>query len=284
MALNPHFNNFGFTATQNLTEDLIIESIKIYGVETYYLPRTLVNEDVIMGSDDLSKFESAIPIEMYVKNVEGYEGQGEFLSRFGLQIQDNVTFTVSKKRFEQEASTLDPLRPKEGDLLWFPMAQDLFEIKFVEHEEVFYQMGKLMTYSISCERFIYSDEDLNTGVEEIDDLEITNSTNIPILMVAGGTGDFTVGETVTGSIGSNIAEVASWDPTTRYLRIFNFDGEFINGEIVTGDTSGAIHTIEEVNYQKLNTDENDEDNFDIQLGSDDIFDFSENDPFSEGFY
>lgn len=284
MALNPHFNNFGFTATQNLTEDLIIEAIKIYGVETYYLPRTLVNEDIIMGSDDLSKFESAIPIEMYVKNVEGYEGQGEFLSRFGLQIQDNVTFTVSRKRFEQEGSTLDPLRPKEGDLLWFPMAQDLFEIKFVEHEEVFYQMGKLMTYSISCERFIYSDEDFDTGVQEIDDIEKTNSTNIPILMLVGGSGDFTVGETVTGSIGTNTAEVASWDAATRYLRIFNFDGEFVNGEIITGDTSGAIHTIEEINYQDLITDDADEDNLDIQLGSDGIFDFSENDPFSEGLY
>lgn len=165
---------------QTLIEDLIIESIRIYGLEVLYLPRTLVKKDELFGEDVLSKFEFAYPIEMYVKNVNGFEGEGDFLSKFGLQIRDEMTFTVSRRRWGEEidvaASTpvneaVGAGRPMEGDLIYFPMNGKIFEIKFVEHEAIFYQMGSLQTYDLRCELWEYSHEELNTGIADIDAIE-----------------------------------------------------------------------------------------------------------------
>lgn len=281
MALNPYFTNYTYQPTQNLTEDLIIESIKIYGVEVYYLPRTQVNPDEIFKGDDMSTFDSAIPVEMYVKTVDGYEGQGDFLSAFGLQIQDRITFTVAKKRFEEELSSLEPLRPKEGDLIWFPMANDLFEINFVEHEEIFYQMGKLFTYSLACERFVYSNEEINTGNTAIDSVENSYSLSVNIALEPG-TGDFIVGETVTGSLNGYTAEITAWDAINNTISIKNYSGKFANSEILTGDQSTTQRTVSVANYLDL-TDSGAE-NDSIQDESDNIVDFTETDPFSEGFF
>lgn len=177
---NFYFNNFQNSMEQTLIEDLIIESIRIYGMEVMYLPRTLVNKDELFGEDTLSKFEFAYPIEMYVKNVNGFEGEGDFLSKFGLQIRDEMTFTVSRRRWGeeidlQESTPVDEAvgagRPMEGDLIYFPLNGKIFEVKFVEHEAIFYQMGSLQTYDLRCELWEYSHEQLNTGVEEIDAIE-----------------------------------------------------------------------------------------------------------------
>ena len=185
MALNNYFQNYKASGEQRLVEDLILESIKIYGVQTYFMPRTLVNQDTLFTEDALSKFEDAYDIEMYVKNSEGFQGEGEFLSRFGIEIRDKITLTISKRRFEEEVTETDSdiKRPREGDLIylpWIKSADDnisgaLFQIKFVENEAVFYQLGNLNTYDLVIERFTYSDEEINTDVTEIDNIETVYS-------------------------------------------------------------------------------------------------------------
>lgn len=283
MALNTYFTNYSFANTQNLFEDLIIESIKIYGVETYYLPRTLVDEDRLFGEDDLSTFSSATQVEMYVKSVDGFEGQGEFLQTFGLEIQDEVTFTVAKSRFETELSSLDPLRPKEGDLVWFPLVGKLFEIKFVEHEEVFYQAGSLNTYELRCEQFTYSDETIDTGIADIDAIETKYTTAISLQLANTGTGEYIVGETVTGNANNVTGEVKSWSNTTNILQVIDATGRFVVNEILTGNTSNAVYTVSTTTYTKDPSDPLDGGDI-FQGESDQIFDFSETDPFSEGTY
>lgn len=185
MATNLYFNNFEHYGQQNLLEDLIIESIKIYGYDCYYIPRTLVKEDNLFGEDVLSKFDNNFPLEMYIKNVEGFEGEGDFLSKFNVEIRDEITFTISRRRFHDEV-LLDQLtqkedgnnatRPLEGDLIYFPLTGGLFEIKFVEDETVFYQMGELHMYDLKCELFEYSHEEIDTGIIEIDAIQDTHSS------------------------------------------------------------------------------------------------------------
>jgi hypothetical protein len=177
---NLYFNNYAFHGEQNLIENLIIESIKIYGIEVFYLPRTLVKEDQLFGEDVMSKFEYAYPIEMYIKSVDGFQGDGDFLSKFGLEIRDEMVLTVARRRFGEEIAIEDSTpvnetegvaRPSEGDLLYFPLNGKIFEVKFVEHEAIFYQMGSLQTYDLTLELFEYSHEELNTGIADIDAIE-----------------------------------------------------------------------------------------------------------------
>ena len=167
MSTNFYFNNFQNSQEQNLIEDLVIESIKIYGHEVWYCPRTIVNEETIFNEDELASFNNAYQIEMYIKNVEGFEGEGDFLSKFGLQIRDRITFTVSRRSFTEEIPGL--ARPREGDMVFFPLNSKGFVVRFVEHEAIFYQMGALQTYDLVCELFEFNQETFNTGVDIIDD-------------------------------------------------------------------------------------------------------------------
>lgn len=167
MATNFYFNNFGSSQEQNLIEDLVIESIKIYGHEVWYCPRTIDNEEKIFKEDELASFNNAYSIEMYIKNVEGFEGEGDFLSKFGLQIRDRITFTVARRTFADEVT--GDTRPKEGDMIFFPLTSKGYVVRFVEHEAIFYQMGSLQTFDIVCELFEFNQETFNTGVDIIDD-------------------------------------------------------------------------------------------------------------------
>ena len=218
MATNKYFNNFDYAREQDLVEDLTIESIKIYGHNVKYLPKTISGIDHLFGEDKLLKYETAADVEMYVKNVEGFEGEGEFMSKFGVQLNDQLTLTVARKRFDQirteklttevgynylqeSANTDSPSRqfltgnnhtesivletgttgvnsysitanrPQEGDLVFFPLVNKIFEIKFVEHEDIFYQTGRLQSYDLRCELFKYSSEQIRTGNTEIDSTE-----------------------------------------------------------------------------------------------------------------
>ena len=175
-----YFNYYSFSGEQNLIEDLIVESIKIYGMDVQYLPRTIVAEDSFFGEDPLSKFTDSYEMEMYIKNVEGFEGEGDFLSRFNLEIRDQITFTVSQRRWAEEVTLGDTHtddegnnigRPAEGDLIYFPLTGKIYEIKFIEHESIFYQMGALQTYDLTCELFQYSHEVIDTGRTDIDQIE-----------------------------------------------------------------------------------------------------------------
>lgn len=154
---------------QRLIEDLIIESIRIHGVDIWYMPRTLGALDDLLNEDDLPSFNSAYMVESYIKNVEGFEGDGDFLSKFGLQIRDSMTLTMAMRKFTEEVGAyINEARPKEGDLIFFPLNNKIFEIKHVEHEAIFYQMGALQTYDLRVELFEYSNEVFNTGIIEID--------------------------------------------------------------------------------------------------------------------
>lgn len=170
MATSFFFNNFGASQEQLLIENLVVESIKIYGHDVYYLPRTRVEVDDILGEEEYSSFDSQYYVEMYIKNVEGFGGQGDFLSKFNLEIRDQVTFSMARRIFNEEvgASALIE-RPREGDLIYMPLNNKLFEIKFVEHEAIFYQLGSLQLYDLVCELFEYDNEIFNTGIPLVDE-------------------------------------------------------------------------------------------------------------------
>lgn len=181
--INPYFTQ-GTSNEQYLIEDIIIESLRIYGKEMYYIPRTLVSKDDILGEDRLSKFEHSYPIEMYIENVEGFDGQQAFIQKFGLMMDQSATLVVARRRWEQLigrfGKTTIPTRPNEGDLIYFPMTKGLFEVKFVKHQDPFYQLGKLYVYKLQVELFQYASERIETGNEDIDVFESlkTYSTNI----------------------------------------------------------------------------------------------------------
>ena len=182
MPTNHYFQrgrSIGEVSEQNLIEDLTIETLKIYGHDILYMPRTLVNRDTLFEESELSKFTQAYHLEMYMEPVEGFEGEGDLFQKFGIEVRDSATFVVSRRRWEQQVESaksyggsfqLDA-RPAEGDLLYFPMTKSLFEIKFVEHQNPFYQVGKLHTYRLRCELFEYSSEQIDTGDTDIDALE-----------------------------------------------------------------------------------------------------------------
>jgi hypothetical protein len=170
MATNVFFSNYNYFNEQQLIDDLVIESIQIFGIDTFYVTRTSGSFDHITNEDRLTIFDAAYQMEMYVKSVDGFQGEGDFLSKFGLQIRDQATFTVAFRTFERFATRLDTslLRPKEGDLIYMPMNNKFFKIMFVEHESVFYQTGALQVYDLKCELFEYSNERFETGIDEVD--------------------------------------------------------------------------------------------------------------------
>ncbi len=152
---------------------MVIESIKIYGLDCWYVPKKLIDKDKIYGEDSLSEYNKSYMVEMYVKNVEGFAGEGDFLSKFNVEIRDQITLTIARRTFENEVQYFEfgYTRPREGDLIFLPLNNKVFQIKFVEHEPVFYQMGALQMYDLKCELFEYSNEIMNTGFDAIDDLE-----------------------------------------------------------------------------------------------------------------
>lgn len=204
---NRFFNQYNTSSEQNLLQDLIIESIKIYGIDAYYLPKTHVNLDLLYKEDTSMKFDDAIPMEIYLKTYDTYLGQNDFISKFGLMIDEQLTFTVAQKRFHQ---ALQPgmmteygynivgedgneiivengydystyVRPQEGDLIYFPLTKDLFEIKFVENIETLFQLGKLYTYELRCQKYEYTSDKLDTDIGEIDSIEDSYSMDTSLM-------------------------------------------------------------------------------------------------------
>lgn len=172
MATSVFFQNYKFHGEQRLHDDLIVEMIKMHGDDMYYIPRQYVNKDEVYGEDDLSQYNKNYLIEMYIKTYDGFEGDGSFVSKFGLEIRDSVTFTVSKRRFMEEIGDVEGFsRPREGDLIYFPINGRVFEVKFVDTKPFFYPFGDLYTYDISCELFEYSNEDFDTGIDEVDKIQ-----------------------------------------------------------------------------------------------------------------
>lgn len=166
--------SIGRSSEQDLYEDLIIESMKIYGFEVYYIPRKSFNEDNILTEDVLNTYDNAYPIEMYMENINGFEGEGELLTKFGLEIRDSANFIVARRRWSQlvgsKGQTVLSNRPAEGDLIYFPLTKAFFEIRKVDGQTPFYQVGKLYTFKLMCELMQFSHERVNTGITEIDDI------------------------------------------------------------------------------------------------------------------
>ena len=186
MATNFYFqsgNTSGTTSEQRLIEDLIIESLKIYGHDVYYLPRTLIDEDTIFDEDTLSQFTQAYPLEMYLENVDGYAGDGDLFTKFGIEIRDSATFILARRRWSELVHTsggffTQESRPSEGDLLYFEKTKSLFEIRQVEFQDPFYQAGNLYVFKLRCELFEYSSEVIDTGVESLDAIYETENLDM----------------------------------------------------------------------------------------------------------
>lgn len=195
MPKNVYFTQ-GTKSEQYLLEDLIVESLQIYGQDVFYIPRVLVKQDPVLGEDVLSKFEAAYDIEMYFEDVDDFQGQGTFLQKFGIEIEKSATLVVARRRWEQligrHGVTRIPSRPAEGDLIYFPLTKKLFEIRFVEHEDPFYQIGKLYVFKLRIETYQYGSEKIDTGISEIDTIEDTYSYDQD--MIRAEDGEFIEGE------------------------------------------------------------------------------------------
>jgi len=178
MTLSPFFNNFTYTPTQEFYQDLIVQAIQIYGHEVIYIPRNVVNSDQLYETDDQSSFTITIPVEVYIENIDGFEGQRDIFTKFGLEIRDSVTLAIAKRTYER---TIKPItnqpRPMEGDLIYFTANEKCFQIKYVNNKEIFYAFGELATYQMELNLFEYSDETFNTGIPQIDSLQVNLSLN-----------------------------------------------------------------------------------------------------------
>tara|TARA_R100000353_G_scaffold42893_1_gene34173 strand:- start:1410 stop:2285 length:876 start_codon:yes stop_codon:yes gene_type:complete len=283
MATNSYFTQ-GTTGEQDLVGSLVTEQIKMFGKDVYYIPRTLVNRDSVFEEDSLSAFNGAYLIEAYIEDATGFRGDGDMFSKFGVRISDQVTFIISRERFtaavDDNAQLIVEGRPNEGDLIHLPMANKTFEIQFVEHEVPFYQLGKVHVWGLRCELFEYSDEDFNTGVAEIDAVEVNFANAVTINVADGGTGDFVAGEIVTGGNSNVTAEVKTWNSATRQLVVYNRSGIFSIPETITGNTSGAAWT--SATYNTLNNMNSETDqNFTLETQADAILDFTESNPFGD---
>lgn len=295
MTVNPYFRR-NKKGEQTLLESLTTEAIKIHGHEMIYIPREKVTEDLIFG-EEVSEFKDANRIEMYLENAEGYDGDQE-MSRFGLDVKEAATFIVSRKRFMDvmghNADIRRLGRPREGDIVFFDYPYGMFEIKFVEHDNPFYPAGDRYSFKLSCEAFKYSNEKITTGETDMDAvMEITSSYLVGLTLAAGGTGSFAVGEEVyTGTL-SNKKAFGRVNKYTvpllgdKYLYVNRQEGTFQVGDYAIGAVSGATHLISGV-YQTTirvnHQDQQDNDQLEFEKINDDIFDFTEKDPFSEGNY
>ena len=283
MATNSYFT-MGTTGEQNLVGELVKEQIKMFGTDVYYIPRVIVDEDPTFGEDSLSKFDDAYLIEAYLENVQGFGGDGDLYSKFGVRISDQVNFIISRDRFtelvDDNVTLIQEGRPNEGDLVYFPLASKLFQIQYVDYEVPFFQLGKIHTWGLKCELYEYSDEDFDTGVDAIDKVERNFATTVTLNFTTGGTGTFTVGEQIAGGTSNVSAEVKSWDATNRQLQIYNRTGIFTIPETVTGQTSGAAWTTSSYNTLNNTNSEFDQNQF-FETQADGILDFSQGNPFGE---
>lgn len=303
MPKNPFFKHN--TNEQSLINDLTVETIKIHGEDMVFIPRVYVREDQLFGEDVLSRFSQGNTIEMYIENVDAFQGEGDFIAKFGLDIRDSISLIVSKSRFG-EVMRHDPdiTRPREGDLVYFPLAKSLLEIKFVEHENPFYQSGSLYTYKLSCELFRYSHETIETGFSDIDMAETDRNTQALDLTLGtqySSEIDYVSGEEVfqlaDGGTSGVITDaeitgiVTHWDRTTKSLFITQTTGTFGLAPIIGSDSSASyeIDSIEEsIDTIPLNPvskkplGDNDVIQKEQELGK--IIDFSDTNPFSEGSF
>ncbi len=295
MATNFYFNNFPanqITSEQLLVEDLVIEAMKIYGMDVYYMPRTTRDQvDYLFGEDTLKEYRTAHPIEMYLENVTGMEGEQDFISKFGLEIRDEATFLVSRLRFRYAVNGYT--RPREGDLIYIPLFNSFFEITNVERDSdqaMFYTLGRgrggnVYVYALKMKQFVFSSEIIDTGIKEIDEQIRSYYPTTRLSLSSGGTGKFVNEEIVYQ--GANLAFATAQALVHDYLPgqyvdVYRIQGDFTSS-LLKGNTSNANWTINVVSdAATMNSAFEDIfDNARIEASSDGIIDFTEHNPFGE---
>ena len=306
MATSVYFSG-AVRSEQDLYEDLVTESIKVFGQDVVYLPRESLGEDALLN-EEWSQFTQAYPVEMYLENIEGFEGDSNLLGKFGLEIRDQANLVVTKRRWDQAVGqniVNGQASPNEGDLIYFTMTQRLFEIKYVEPKSPFYQLQDLPSYTLTAELFEYNDQHFDTGMDEIDAIEWDNATAYSYIVTAN-TANFELGELVTQWTGSNDSSgnpiniegyVAGWEGTDARITIIsphqstNGDGTFMTFSVqsattkkligknsgtqtyITVDQSGTTKTF----YNQDPFADNDE----FEVAGDDVIDFTESNPFGD---
>jgi hypothetical protein len=307
MPTNVFFSR-GVTAEQSLYEDIVVESLKIYGQDLYYIPRVIVR-DGLLNDVVTSSFSDAYAIEMYISNTDGFEGDQTIMSKFGLEIRDQATFVVARRSWEKFVglynNDVNSIRPLEGDLLYYPPTRSFFEIKFVEHERPFYQLNNLVVYELQCELFEYSDERFETGRAEIDAIQTYNATSIvaeirdPVITSNARADELYIGEQVAQGLAGGVfifAEITNLGVTAEGVKLIYLsnittsDGlyhELQEDVRITGQTSLITYNLfklydlddQDVNYTFPNN-ENAQ-NWEFETRADDLIDFSENNPFGD---
>lgn len=281
------FNNFSpVNINENmLLEELITESIQIYGHDVKYLPRESYDAvDNLFGEDVLSKFSRAYTLDMYMANVEGYEGQGDFFSKFGLEVRDSSNFVVSYQTFNRWVPSAIRTRPREGDLIYVPVLQKLFEIKFVEEELLFFSLGRNnpYMYELRCEVFRYSNENLNTGVDDIDSIEDSTAYAVKVYL-GSGAGNYNIGETVyqgTSFLSATFTgKVTDWSPFAKELTLINVSGSPTAAVNLIGATTNTQYLVVLTDDMDNFTNADIYDNRLIQTEANNIMVLTESNPF-----
>lgn len=280
MASNKYFNLYNQKQEQKLVQDLVEEAIKIHAIDAIYIPREIENIDPIFREDPLSYFNDYHHIELYIKNADGFEGDGDIFRKFGIEIKNQITFTLSRSSFAKTMGK-ELSRPREGDLIYIPMstADDLYEIRFVKEDSVFYNLGEFYTFEIQCEVFTSQDENISTGIEEVDEIG-DEMSELFLLSIENSTGEFTNNEiiyqgdsAISATARANFVEYIS----DTEIKVKNLYQSFLpeNG-VVKGNTSG----VEAILTQAIDTTDI-QDDFSAQNKSFVVIDFSESNPFSE---
>tara|TARA_B100001939_G_C16906889_1_gene602797 strand:+ start:475 stop:1428 length:954 start_codon:yes stop_codon:yes gene_type:complete len=312
MPRNVYFSQ-AVKSEQDLYEDLIVESLKIYGQDVYYIPRTIISRDNILGEDRASKFDDAYLIEAYIENAEGFEGAGDLYQKFGLEIRDEATFIISRRQWRKlvgfyNNSLAEEGKPKEGDLIFLPMSNSFFEINFVEDEQPFYQLENLPVYKLQCALYEYNDEDFDTGIDEIDIAQIKDSYQITMdynTVVSGQ--HFEVGETVTqelvAAVGNTPAikvfgEVATTTKTSDGNGTISVSNIGVSGiaeardfivdatKPITGSVNSYTATLTKIydvadDSTNYNPADDQQINVALELEADSFLDFTETNPFGD---
>ena len=291
MATNHYFSQV-VKPEQRLYEDIIIESLKIYGQDVYYLPRDIINEDTILGEDVQSRYNSSHKVEMYIENTDGFDGEGDLFTKFGVEIRDEATFVVSRTRWKEMVLKYDNemtgTRPLEGDIIYLELSKSFFKITHVEHESPFYQLSNLPTYKLRCEKFEYSDEDFDTG-RDIDAEVEQYAYQYTMVMDSSGPG-YTTGETATQTLADGTitsGEVYSWNDSSNTLKLVhvgNDSGKFTNlvtGIAVLGNDSRAYCTPTSVTEGIESTKTEMNDQFETTATDMSFLDFTESNPFGD---
>jgi hypothetical protein len=280
---------------QNLYEDIIIEALSMYGQETFYIPRELANYDEILGDASASKFDRKYRLMMYIENAEGFDGEGDLFTKFGIELRDEATFVLARRSFQKWIQTqnidIEFYRPREGDLIYLELSKSLFEIIKVETESPFYQLGDLPVFKLRAQLFEYSGEDFDTGYPDIDSLvEVTDDYKVVIELEPpqeGTSYTFNIGENITTTYDDGVTlsgEVIGWDISTNTLilvHISRSDGSFgmwSAGNTIVGsnnNTSAVVEAVAENMTNGLSSSQND------KFSEIDFVDFSESNPFGD---